>query len=763
MNKQLLTLCLSLLIVCPTLAQKKLLGTVNDESNQRLSSITLRLLTPDSVFVKGAVTDDNGLFSIQEIKKGKYILIASSIGYITQYLNFEMPANDYMLPSITLKTENVLLEGVIVKGTAVIHKKDHLLIIPDKQQIKHAYSGYDLLYNLMIPSVNVDRRESTVSTPRGVATLYINGVKADFREVQNLRPKDIEKVEYYDMPAGDYLGDLASINYITKEYKTGGYISLDAEQTLGYRAGKYNVGSKIVHDKTSYTFFGGYNHKKYDGIAKEKNEELIFPDYNVNRNRSSTDADFSNNQQYTQFKVSNHTQKRSIYGVVSLVRDEIPHNDKNERLRYSGYHDQNILSIESVDQNSLKPSINLDGIFHPSDNQRIHIMLNGSYTQNAYGRNYTEGEQLSVTKADEDLYSFNAVGIYTMQGKHKNTFGGNIQHYHNVTSSSYSGDYISWQHLRMGETLLFLNYIQYLGDKFTLTLSPGGSLLNYKLHGDQLKRFWTFRTNSWIRYHLNSSHWMDAGFAIGNDQAQLSYLNAVDQTVDFLQIKRGNPDLGNPKVYDYFFIYNGQINPVNLQFNLWYSTYPDNISADYYIEKNKLISSYRSISSYHKVKVTLFLSCRISNNLRANAHLKYEHIYLPKESQFSEDNLFASLDMNYFIKSFTINGYVKTTQKTLDPTLLAFMKTPASYGFSIRYNSRKWMAEIGMENPFTEQAHYREYSDYGVYKYNQVQTGRIYQQTGYVKIAYTFDFGKKISHEDNNVNRSIQSAILKAK
>lgn len=54
------------------------------------------------------------------------------------------------------------------------------------------------------------------------------------------------------------------------------------------------------------------------------------------------------------------------------------------------------------------------------------------------------------------------------------------------------------------------------------------------------------------------------------------------------------------------------------------------------------------------------------------------------------------------------------------------------------------MAEVGTESPFTRHARYREYVDYGVYQYNQIRTSRIYQQTGYVKVAYTFDFGKRL-------------------
>ena len=92
-----------------------------------------------------------------------------------------------------LQENNVTLDGVTITGSSFIQKKDCLLIIPSKLQSKYAYNGYDLLYNLMIPGVVVNRKEGAVITSRGSATLYINGVKADFHKIQNLRPKDIDK------------------------------------------------------------------------------------------------------------------------------------------------------------------------------------------------------------------------------------------------------------------------------------------------------------------------------------------------------------------------------------------------------------------------------------------------------------------------------------------------------------------------------------------------------------------------------------------
>jgi hypothetical protein len=748
-------------LTLPVQAQHLLKGSIFDESGVGMFSTTLKILTRDSAFITGGITDEDGAFSFKNIKAGEYMLAASNIGYVGRFVDFVMPDGDYTLPDIRLEPDVVSLKEVVVKGSTFIQKKDHLLVIPDKQQIKHAFSGYDLLYNLMIPGLTVNRKNKTVEAVTGTATLYINGVKADFREVQNLRPKDIEKVEYHSMPTGKYVGDAASINYITKTYNTGGYVTLEGEQTIGYLNGNYDAATKISHNNTNYTFYGGYNTKAYDGVNKEKKDELFFTDYTVNRNRATEDADFSNNQQYAQFKASNDTEKRNLSGQLFFIRNGMPRNDRSERLDYTGYNEQQIQSSEQVDNESLKPAINLNGVFQPTEKHQLKTELNGAYTKNRYSRVYTEEKQLSLTNADEDFYSFDAYAKYMYQPDDKNTFAGSLGHYHNISSSDYTGDYNSWQRLWRGETLLFLTYIHEFGEKATFYLNPGLSLLNYKLQGYEHQRFWLPRLNTWCRYRVHSKHWVGVGFSMGNHQPNINTLNSMDQTIDFYQIKRGNPNLGNTVSYAWYLMYEGQIKPFNVQMRAWYDKFGSNIFPYYYLEGDKLISSFRSDGSFDSANSDISVSCRISESLRTNLVLKYSYLYVPGKSGLSQNNVGASLDVNYFLKSFVINLYAKSPEKVLERNTLAFMKTPAVYGLSVRYNNKKWMAEAGTENPFTKQALYKEYADYGVYKYSQSQTSRIYQQTGYIKLAYTFDFGKKTSREGKNIDRSINSGILK--
>ncbi|MCI7070738.1 MAG: carboxypeptidase-like regulatory domain-containing protein [Bacteroides pyogenes] len=157
----------------PLCARNVLHGNVVNESNEALLGATVRVLCSDSVFVSGTITDDVGKFRIEGLEAGEYILAVSCVGYINLFLSFEMPEEEYTLPTTVLKTDNVILEEVTITGSSFIQKKDHLLVLPNKTQMKHAFSGYDLLYNLMIPGLTIDRGKKTVTSMTGNATLYI--------------------------------------------------------------------------------------------------------------------------------------------------------------------------------------------------------------------------------------------------------------------------------------------------------------------------------------------------------------------------------------------------------------------------------------------------------------------------------------------------------------------------------------------------------------------------------------------------------------
>ena len=741
-------------------AQNKLYGTV-ENNGKPLPYVTVRLLETDSTFVSGVTTDTLGKYVFSNIEKGNYLVALSSIGYKPAFIQIKMSDKNLEVPLVTLETENVVLGEVVVKGSSFIRKDDHVLVIPDKQQVKHASTGYDLLYNLMIPNIEVNKRTGTVSTFGGEVSLYINGEKADYRDVQSLRPRDIENVEYYDVPTGKYANDVAAINYIVKKRQSGGYIFADGKQTIGYMAGDYNIGGKVAHDNTSYSFWGGHTMQKYKGSIVDKNETILFPDYTVYRNRETTAGNYRNNQQYMQFKVSNVNKKRNLSAQIALVRNETPSDENYGLLDYSGHYTYSTRSTDSKQEQNLSPSLRLFGNFNIGKNQTLEFTAKGSYTQNDYTRQYTENENNSLSDVKEDLYSFNFSANYNIKLQHQNSFGVDIRHYHNITSSTYAGDYSSWQHLWTGESMFMLNYSQRFGKHFTMILRPGLSWMNYKLHTEDVRRYCSLKTSSRFSYQFNKKQQLALTADAGVNQPDISYMNNVDQTVDFLQIKRGNPFLDDMQVYNISLLYNGVFGKLNVVGGTGYSIYTHNVSPIYYLEGDKLIGSYRSDGNIYGLGIILNISYHVTDNLRTKLAFKYLNVQTRKNYNINLDSYSAILDINYFLKDFSINLFGKIPTEKIETSTLIVSKSPATYGASVSWSHKGWYIEAGTENPFTRHSRYREHADYGVYQYNQVQTSRIYQRTGYVKLAYTFDFGRKTSRDKNDVDRSINSAIMK--
>lgn len=759
--KKYILLLFSIFIHIALYAQTSIQGKILDDMNKGLPYATVRLLLQsDSIFVNGVASDSTGLYVLKDIKAGNYLIAISSIGYESVIIPVDVQNTDIQMDPIRLNTGSIALGEVEIKAQAFIRKEDRVLIIPDKKQIKHASTGYDLLNNLMIPNINVDRLNGKVTTFGGDVSLYIDGRKVDYREIQSLRPRDIEKVEYMDIPTGKYANDIAAINYITKKYNKGGYVSLDAMQIVGYLNGNYNVTAKIAHGNTSYTLFAGHTMKKYDTYG-DKVEHFIFPDYSITRNYVIDKALTKHNQQYAQFNIENQNNKRTLMAKAALVSSNDPYNYNNTSLTYSGYYDRQVISKEVTDQNGLKPSITLYSNFNLADNQTLEASVNGDYTKNKYIRNYTENNEQTNTNTQEDLYAILASANYNLQMKHNNTFSVQFIHAQNISAINYTGNYQSSQDLSKGETLLFLDYSQRFGKKWTFRLHPGLSFMNYHLNDDKPTRFFSLRLNTMLTYRLSQQQILSWAIDVGNESPEISTHNKVDQDIDFLQVKRGNPYLDNTKLYRTGIIYNIQARSLNISIAGAYNFMKNNIFNDYYIEGNKLINSYSSDGDLHKAGGIFSASWKLSNNLRAKLDAQYMYSTTTGKIDTDKSNLSGRLTVNYYWKDFALNVYGNTPKEYLSNSIVE-IKEPLKYGLSLGWNHKGWTIEAGTENLFLKNNNTKVSAKSNVYDYNLVNYIKTNQQFGYLKLAYTFDFGKKTSRSSDKVNTDINSAILKA-
>lgn len=668
---------------------------------------------------------------------------------------FSQNAND----SIFSKEGGTLGE-VVVKGRSYIRQSDRVIIVPNKLDAKHSYTGYDLLYNLMIPGIDVDRNTGAVKGMGGGATLYINGVKADYRDIKNLKPKEVIKIEYFESPTGKYSGDNASINFIVKTYKFGGYVALDGTQTIGYLKGDYNVASKLSHGKTSYTLFAGHTMQEYDNKKNYETEDFHFTDYSLTRNNNIADEHIEKNQQYAQMNILNQDEKRTLQAKFSFVRSASPENSLQSLLTYSKLYD-NSSSLSASNDQSINPSLELYGGFHPKKDHWMEVRVCGSYSNNRYNRDYLAGEYNALSNVREDLLSVPVLLKYTMPLKNKNSLSASLMNYYNSSNSNYYGTNESWQHLWTNETLFFLYYDWRINKKMSLNNRAGFSYEVYRLHGYDKVSHFSPRLNSMLGYNISQNQQLYVSVAIGNSFPVISKLNSAEQSIDMLHVKRGNPSLDNGLLYSYSAWYNLQFGKFRFMAGAGSENTINLSMPTFYAEGNRIVETYYSEDNYRHYLLLADLSYRPIDALNLRIKGNYDVYKITGRHELKRDHFSLEYYVNYYWKDFSFNIYGRTKQKTMAEQCIVETVDP-TYSISVGWHHNNWYAELGANNFFTRNHESRTEIISDAYRKTTYQYNRPNQQSAYVKLAYSFDFGKKTNREYKNVNTEVNSAILKA-
>ena len=206
MNRRIAFLCACLLATLAMQAQT-LTGKLIDEKNQPLPYANIVLLSlPDSAFVTGCVSAEDGTFRLNAACNNRLIRI-SSIGYATLYK--ECTGQD--LGTLQLQPDAQMLGEVVVKADMpkVRLKGDAQVTTVQGSILEKAGTGNDLLNKL--PGVSADDGAVNVFGS-GAAEIYINGRKMrDASELDQLESEDIKRVEVVRNPGARYDAEVKAV------------------------------------------------------------------------------------------------------------------------------------------------------------------------------------------------------------------------------------------------------------------------------------------------------------------------------------------------------------------------------------------------------------------------------------------------------------------------------------------------------------------------------------------------------------------------
>lgn len=229
LKKTLLLLCY--LTLSFGLSAQTVSGKLIDENSQPLPYANVVLLSlPDSTFVTGTISGEDGSFTLGATS-GNQIVKISSIGYKTVYKP-TVPAN---LGIVQLVSDAQQLGEVVVKAdlpkTRV--KGDAMVTTVAGSILENAGTGEDLLNKL--PGVSADDGEVRVFGA-GAPEIYINGRKVrDNSELNQLSSDNIKSVEVVNNPGSRYDATVNAVIRIKTKKPQGEGFGFDNRFYTEYR------------------------------------------------------------------------------------------------------------------------------------------------------------------------------------------------------------------------------------------------------------------------------------------------------------------------------------------------------------------------------------------------------------------------------------------------------------------------------------------------------------------------------------------------
>jgi hypothetical protein len=661
-------------VECIRKSERKLIGRLIDNHNLPVEFANIQLLNPkDSSFLCGGVSNANGDFVIPCQQK-QVLMKVSFVGYkticklvpIARIGNVRMQANSY------------LLKGVTVEAAKVVEKVDRQIIFPTKEQVKTASNGYDLLDNLSLPTIIVNRAERKVlSLKGGDVQIRINDVKASMQDVLALQPDEVTKVEFINVPGLKY-GDSnldAVINYQVRR-RYAGYVS-GVSTMQGTKAGFNNSDGYFKYNVKKSEFSINYSFS-YRSVEERSYESLgtyhLPTGETLHRNYLGYDSPFLYTINNVQLGYNlSEPDKYTLNVRLNFFNYNSPVRGMNQLYQESGkanqYLQNNRKMLEQIPSLDIYYSLNM-----PHD-QNLALNLVGTYIGTDYQyrmREYTfnKSPDESVKNAPLTDYSYNATGrkrsligegTYSKNWKQMTlSVGGqyNISHTDNIYVGSSNAD----TELKYSNLYLFT---QLQGQQKWFSYQVGVGATRSSIHqGENGYCKWLFRPQVTLQAKASDRLSFKWSSKITSDIPSLSDLSELRQYSNSFEARDGNSGLKPFTGYNNTLSASWNIPLMSVYLEGNWTYYDKPIATSILLEKRE-DGSYLFVSKPENQK-----------------NHDYKHLLLTPEVHLIKDHL----DLNLMCE------YQNVKTKGLD---YSHEFNYFSYGAEIRYMTGNWNIGYG--------------------------------------------------------------------
>lgn len=312
-------------------AQVSIQGKITDDKAQSVPFASVALVAAkDSQLIKGALTDDNGAYSILSVSAGNYRILASAVGLDKTYTPIFEIKNDSKTATIdvTLKLSSKLLdEAVIVAQRPLFEQKPDKLVM-NIANSSIAAGGTVLEVLQKMPGLVVANDQIKLGGTRDVQ-VWIDGKPSNYTDVatalKDMPSDQVDRVELITQPGARY--DAAGgpiLNIILKRNAELGFNGTAALSLGGsrYDESALNLGVKnfyrvnpsvnMNYRSGQWNLFGSYSygHREYFSLISV--DRFIGNETYSQNNYSNNAADFQNYR----FGADFYATKKTTLGVL---------------------------------------------------------------------------------------------------------------------------------------------------------------------------------------------------------------------------------------------------------------------------------------------------------------------------------------------------------------------------------------------------------------------------------------------------------------
>lgn len=753
-----------LLVPVVASAQSKTLkvsGTVKDAQDKGLAGVSILVRTADGTF--GGVSGRNGEYEVNFTAIDTVKVSYSYVGY--QTYTFSTLSVEDIRRDVVLTDKSHTLGEVEVTASNINMKGDHVTYMPTKKQVNGANNGVLLLFNMMIPQLKVSPMENSVATSDQTSLgIFIDERQADANELARLRPKDIARVEYYDMPTGVFArsGIDRALNIVTKKYTSGGYVDVRTNTKVIYPQGNYSVQASLDKGNVNMLVMAGSNVAKNDNTGSTTKNDYMFDTpftkymyYDFNETKNLSD--------YGLLRATVRGKRSYFLAQAMLAWNETPDNTDIRSVSYSDNFYPAAKSFTSSYSNGLTPSLLLSHQIRFNKKDMLNWNLSYSYSRNKNRSRYEEGDFAPIINNAKDRYhSLVAALNYLHAFGNGGQLNFELANFLNNSNSVYSGTSPSQQEMLTNEFLLISSYTHRFGKKFSLMLRFGIDVNTYKVNGMETV------TKLYTRPGLNANYKIDGTSSLtltayaGSFTPSLSLMNEAEQRVSEYEIKRGNPNLLAGKPITSVLSYSKYWNKFSLAAYAMYNGTIDNYVNLFTIEGSNMVNTHINGGNFHSYVVGVNGVLRLlSNSLQLRLSPTFSHKALTGTYRNKHNRFFIYSEVYYSTGAFSFSGYY-TSPQTILVSSPVYSKSKCDYGMTASWSHRGLFVQVGCSNIFNGKRDYsKNYFNYGAYNTFVKAFSRSLGAQVYLNLSYNFDFGRKVKRQDVKVNTSSNSGILK--